>query len=50
MSYAECLAKTRSFIKARRLYMKVRKWRDDDWYRAWPNGLGDECEAAAAAW
>lgn len=47
---AECLSREKnSFIKARRTYMRVRKWREDDWYAAWPAIAAEWEEAAAAA-
>lgn len=44
---AECVRKAKSLIKGRRLYMKLRRWRDADWYAAW-NEIADEWESAAA--
>jgi hypothetical protein len=35
----------RSLIKARRLYLKRRGWKDKDWYDNWP--MTDEWEKAA---
>lgn len=35
-----------SLIKARRLYMKTRKWRDAEWYRNWAE-IAHEWEQAA---
>ncbi len=39
-----------SGIKARREYMRERKWRegrdDEEWYKAWRSGLAEEVEAA----
>jgi len=47
MSVVDCVAVQKgSLIKARRMYMRVRKWRDVDWYAAWP-GIADEWEKAA---
>lgn len=47
MTVLECITQTRSFIKGRRLYMRVRKWRDAEWYAAWPS-IANEWEDAAA--
>lgn len=46
VSALKCVTQTRSLIKGRRLYMRSRKWRDADWYRAWPD-IADEWEEAA---
>jgi hypothetical protein len=35
-----------SLIKARREYMKERRWQAEDWYRHW-HDLADEVEQAA---
>jgi hypothetical protein len=50
MTYVECLTLAHGNpTKARRLYLVARKWRDDDWYRAWELGLAVEVEAAIRA-
>ena len=47
MTFAEHLKQRGSLLKARRSYMRERRWFHDEWYTAWPNGLADEVEAAA---
>lgn len=48
--FAEHLAAARGgAIKARRTYIAERRWKPEDWYRAWPAGLGNEVEAAIRA-
>lgn len=38
-----------SLIKARRSFMRERKWKDAQWYTAWPE-MAAEWEKAAVAW
>jgi hypothetical protein len=48
MTFAEHLKLARgSLTKARREYIRERRWFADEWYEAWPRGLGDEVESAA---
>jgi hypothetical protein len=35
-----------SVIKARRTYVRERRWSDEDWFRAWQAGLASEVESA----
>ncbi len=47
MTVAECVQKAKgSFIKARRLYIKAKGWKKDEWYDHWIS-MADEWEAAA---
>lgn len=49
-AFAERLSAARgSAIKARRTFIAERRWKPEDWFRAWPAGLGEEIEAAVRA-
>ena len=38
-----------NILKARRTYIKERRWRGDEWYHAWDRGLAVEIESACKA-
>lgn len=41
-TYRELLFHLKSHMKARREYMRERRWFGDEWYEAWERGLADE--------
>jgi hypothetical protein len=48
MTFAEVLARTNgSLCKARREYIRLRRWRNEEWYAEWGRGLAAEVEEAA---
>lgn len=50
MTFEEHLRATRGdVLKARRTYIKERRWRGDEWYREWERGLAAEVETACRA-
>jgi hypothetical protein len=39
-----------SLIKARKTYMRERRWGEEEWYSAWYQGLGTEVEIVATSY